>query len=438
MDGGCIFCQGESMKILGLVVEYNPFHNGHIFHLRQSKELVKPDYTVAVMSGNFVQRGEPSIIEKFARAGTAIKLGIDVVLELPVVYSLQDAGGFATGAIRTLEALGVTDIVFGSETGELSLLNEVSKILLAEPEEYRHRLHSHLKDGHSFPNARKYAIRDYVSGKDRELSFRVEEIGSSNNILGLEYLRAIREIDSKIRPHAIKRKGAAYSDDENRGSFSSATAIRKMLRLGDIESVKNAVPGEMFKTLLKEIRAGRGPILACDMESFFLPFLRLISRNDYSDFYGFVEGLDARFCECSKRGDLQTFLDCVKTKRFTLSRIRRLMYYPALKFTVDLIERSNRLGPQYIRLLAFNENGREYLSEIKKSIGLPIISTVSMWRKVLDEAKKKEMKIDENLFKEQLERDLLAVDFYSSFYSSPEKRSKGSDMLSRVIYERDS
>jgi len=424
------------MKVLGLVVEYNPFHNGHLFHLRQSKELVKPDYTVAIMSGNFVQRGEPAVIEKFSRARVALKLGVDLVLELPVVYALQDAGGFATGSIRSLDHAGVTDVVFGSETGELSLISEVSKILIEEPDEYRRSLRFHLKEGHSFPNARKYAIRDFIGRRDSDLSFRIEEIGSSNNILGVEYMRAMKEIGSKIRPHAIRRTGAAYTDETHKGEFSSATAIRKLLSRGDLESVKEAIPQESFDAILGEIRTGKGPVFREDTGSFFIPYLRLLSRSDYGRYYGFVEGLDARFRECSMSSDIMAFTNCVKTKRFTLSRIRRLMYYPAFGFTGDLIEKSNDLGPQYLRVLAFNEKGRKYLSSIKKLVRIPIVTTASRWRKVVGQALKREMEIDAKLLEEQLERDFKASDFYSSLYRSPEWRSRGSEMLSQVIYER--
>ncbi|NLI09043.1 MAG: nucleotidyltransferase [Thermotogaceae bacterium] len=425
------------MKALGLVVEYNPFHYGHLYHLEKSKDLVKPDVTVAVMSGNFVQRGEPAIVEKFARAEAALKQGIDLVVELPVVYSLQDAGGFATGAIWTLDRIGVTDLVFGSETDDTELLKRVSKVLIEEPEYYRDLLKKHLKKGHSFPNARKYALRDFIHIEDGSLSHRIEEIGSSNNILGVEYLRAIDEIGSKIEPLSIKRVGSSYTEEQHRGKFSSATAIRKLIQKGDIESASQAIPKESFDIILREIRSGRGPVFKEDVESFFISFYRLLSRDDYNRYYGFVEGLDARFQECSLSGSLEEYLHCVKSKRFTLSRIRRLMYYPVFRFTDNLIRKSNEFGPQYIRVLGFNEKGRNHLSNIKHSMKIPIITTASLWRKVVDGALKKEMKIDADLLEAQLERDFAAVRFYASLFKYPESRSRCSDLLSRVIYNEE-
>lgn len=424
-------------RVLGLVVEYNPFHYGHLFHLRAAKRITKPDFTVAVMSGNFTQRGEPAVVEKYARAETAVSLGVDLVLELPVVYSLQDAGGFATGAIRTLEHVGVDELVFGSETGETSLMEGVSEVLIEEPVEYRDRLKFHLKKGHSFPNARKYALRDFIGKSDSKLSFRMEELASSNNILGLEYLRAIKEIDSSMRPRAIKRKGAAYSDPTHRGRYSSATAVRKLLKLGEVKSVAQSIPKQSLKVLLREIRDGKGPVFAEDTEKFFIPYLRLIPREEYGSIYGFVEGLDARFCGCARgASSLEEFLACVKTKRFTLSRIKRLLYYPAFKFTKSLLESSNKLGPQYVRVLAFNEKGREYLSKIKKTVNVPVIVTPSLWKKTVTSALKRELEFEPDLLSEQLRRDFLAVSFYSSFYNSSVQRSKGSDLFARVYYDR--
>jgi len=424
------------MKVLGLVVEYNPFHNGHLYHLSHSKEIVKPDVTIAVMSGNFVQRGEPAIVEKFARAKAALEQGVDLVIELPVVYSLQDAGGFATGSIWTLDHVGVTDVVFGSETDDIDLMKAVSKVLIKEPEHYQDLLKKHLKTGHSFPNARKYALRDFIHTENAALSHRIEEIGSSNNILGVEYLRAIQEIKSKMIPHSIRRVGASYTDEEHRGEFSSATAIRRLIQNGNIETASQTMPKESLDIILQEIRCGRGPVFKEDVESFFISFFRLLSREDYCRYYGFVEGLDARFQECSIEGSLEGFLHCVKSKRFTLSRIRRLMYYPIFRFNDDLIRRSNELGPQYIRILGFNEKGRTHLSNIKRSTNIPIITTASLWRKVVDKSLKDEMKIDVDLLESQLKRDFTAVRFYSSLYKYPESRAGGSDLLSQIVYHR--
>ncbi|NLT45614.1 MAG: hypothetical protein GXX80_08935, partial [Thermotogaceae bacterium] len=267
-------------------------------------------------------------------------------------------------------------------------------------------------------------------------SHRIEEIGSSNNILGVEYLRAIQEIKSKMTPHSIMRVGASYTDEEHRGEFSSATAIRRLIQNGDIESASQSMPKESLDVILREIRSGRGPVFKENVESFFIPFFRLLSREDYCRYYGFVEGLDARFQECSMEGSLERFLRCVKSKRFTLSRIRRLMYYPVLRFTDDLIRKSSELGPQYIRVLAFNERGRFHLSRIKRSMKIPVITTTSLWRKVVDKSLKEEIKIDVDLFEAQLKRDFTAVSFYSSLYKYPESRARGSDLLSQVVYHR--
>jgi len=242
------------LNVLGLVVEYNPFHNGHLHHLNASKSLVNSDYVVAVMSGNFVQRGEPAIIDKFSRAEIALKMGIDIVFELPFVYTIQDASGFANGAIGVLERTGVvSDLVFGSESADIEGLSQISDILINQPKEYKKTLNRYLKEGLSFPNARKYALNDYFTQISEEKEI-IEKLEKSNDILGLEYLNALKLYDSKIKPQTIKRIGVNYNEEQYTGEISSATAIRKLIEQGELEKVKAAVPDVSYDILEREIR----------------------------------------------------------------------------------------------------------------------------------------------------------------------------------------
>ncbi|KUK22696.1 MAG: hypothetical protein XD57_1210, partial [Thermotoga petrophila] len=256
-------------------MEYNPFHNGHLYHLTSARELVRPDYTIAVMSGNFCQRGEPAVIDKFARAEIALRMGIDVVLELPVVFATQDAGGFAFGAVSVLDATGVvTDVVFGSESNDIGFLQRVAQILYEQPDEYQKFLHEELKKGYSFPNARKYALMRYFSmkGWNEEEVLRLEK---SNDILGVEYIHSALKIGSNIRFHTIKRVGAEEKDTSFRGRFSSATAIRNLIREERWEEVRDSLPEDSFEILMREINEGRGPVFLENMGDFLLSFFRL-------------------------------------------------------------------------------------------------------------------------------------------------------------------
>lgn len=427
------------MRVLGIVVEYNPFHNGHLFHLQKAKELLKPDYTIAVMSGNFCQRGEPAIIDKFSRAEIALKMGVDVVFELPTVYAIQDAGGFARGAIGVLDGTGVvTDIVFGSESNDIEFLKKIAEILHEQPDLYNQFLHEELKKGYSFPNARKYALMRYVEELKIMDPEKVRLIERSNDILGLEYVRAILDLGSSITPHTIKRVGADYKEEEFKGRLSSATSIRKLIREGKMDLVRESVPEESFEVIRRELEEGRGPVFLEDMEKLLLGIMRLKDRDDFSKLYGFSEGLDERFYRFSRiSSSIGEFMEKVKSKRFTFTRIRRLMLYVLFEMRKDFVERSNEKGPQYLRILGFTESGRNLLSKMKKASKLPIVSTVSLYRKVLEKALKDEernMDVDPELFEEQLLLDIKATNVHSLFFKSDREKKGERDFRIQPIF----
>lgn len=236
------------MKVLGLIVEYNPMHNGHLYHLNEAKKIVNPDFTVAVMSGNFCQRGEPAIINKFARTLMALKNGIDIVFELPTVYALQDAGGFAFGAVSILNNLKIiTDFVFGSESNDINFLKKIAEILYTQPKNFDEYFKNELKKGYSYPNARKYALQKFLKFDNETL----KKIEKSNDILGIEYIFSILKLNSKIRFHTIKRIKSSYNDPVLRGSISSATAIRTAIK-NKIDFSKS-LPKNNYEILSNEI-----------------------------------------------------------------------------------------------------------------------------------------------------------------------------------------
>ncbi len=420
------------MKVLGIVVEYNPFHNGHLYHLKKAKEKIKPDFTAAVMSGNFTQRGEPTIVDKYARTEIALSLGVDAVFELPFVYATQDAGGFAFGAIGIFHRSGVvTDIVFGSESSDEEFLSTVAQILYNQPWRYQEILHVKLKQGLSFPNARKEALIEYVKEKNILDPERVRNIEKSNDILGVEYVRSILRYNSKIKFHTIKRVGAGYNDEDFKGKLSSATAIRKMIREGNFELAKKALPKESSRILEREFSDGRGPVFWHYLDRLFLYKFRVMERDDFKDIYGFVEGLDKRFYEYSRKArSSQEFIEMVKAKRFTYSRLRRMMLYVLFGVTKGFMESVNKYGPQYIRVLGFTEKGRKLLSYMKKTTSIPIITTPSMYEKFLQGD---DYEINVELYKKMFLYDIKASDVYAILYPCETYREGNVDFKRKII-----
>lgn len=235
-------------KILGIVSEYNPFHSGHLYHLQKSKEIVNPDYTVGVMSGNFVERGDTAIIDKWSRAEMALNNGIDLVIELPLIYSISSAENFAMGGIKILDSLNMdTTISFGSECGNISVLNEIAKVLVQEPPEYLSILNHELSLGVSFPKAREHAILMYLN----DIRKYANILSESNNILGIEYLKAIQKQKAKLSAVTIQRIGAKYNSTTLEDSYPSATAIRQGIING--ENLEKYMPAASYKILKNKI-----------------------------------------------------------------------------------------------------------------------------------------------------------------------------------------
>ena len=227
--------------ILGIVSEYNPFHNGHIHHLQVSKKLTKTDFTVAVMSGNFVQRGDTALVDKWTRTEMALQAGIDLVIELPTVYALSSAENFADGAVKILNSLGVVDFIsFGSEIGEIAPLNEVANVLYKEPKEFSSLITTQLRSGLSYPKAREIALSQYFRGSQKYNDI----LSNPNNILGVEYLKSLKRHRSHIYPLTIKRDYSDYNSKTIKNGVASATAIRTMIK--NKKNVHYVVPFEAY------------------------------------------------------------------------------------------------------------------------------------------------------------------------------------------------
>ncbi len=408
------------MKVLGIVVEYNPLHDGHMYHLRSAIDLVKPDFTIAVMSGNFVQRGEPAIVEKFARAEMALRAGVDVVFELPTIYAIQDASGFSTGAIGTLNATNVVDdLVFGSESNNIQNIEKIASLIFEESEGFKNALKENLKAGLSFPNARRLAVSKMIDEKSEEMRY-------SNNILGIEYVVALKKLGSKIKPHTIKRIGSNYND-ENMSPIPSATAIRKAIFDGKkIEGL----PDFSLEILQREFANGKGPVFFEDFFDLLRAKIILLGREGLEKLYGFNEGISERFFEGACRAkDSSTFLQIVKTKRFTFTRIKRRMMYGIFEIDKEFVSRSNELGPQYLRLLGFRKNSRQILRSISDRSSVPLISNLSEFKSAI-----RKRNVDIALAQEQLNFDLKASNLYMLKFKSNTNICKD-EFRKPLIYE---
>jgi len=415
------------MKVLGIIAEYNPFHNGHKYHLRISKEISGADFVVAVMSGNFTQRGEPAVVDKWARTEMALLSGADLVIELPVAYAMASAEYFAFGAVKLLDSLGIVDTIsFGSETGELELLSEIASILVHEPEEYKIELKKNLSSGISFPASRQRALSVYIKSKYGMDSLS-SILKSPNNILGVEYLKALIRLNSSIVPMTVGRIGNDYNCNELTGKISSAASIRKAMSetpwQNAKEALKYAMPDQSLKILERELKLGRGPVFPSDFSSMLLSALRKMSAGDIRALPYMEDGLENRIRDAAgKAGSYQELLNLIGTKRYTGTRIQRILFSALIGLTNELFENFNRNGgPAYIRILGFTSAGRSLLASIRDKTALPVITKTADFKAVSP------------VISDMLKLESAATDQYVLACRNPHRRS-GSDYTRGVIY----
>ena len=315
--------------ILGIVSEYNPFHNGHIHHLELSKQLTKTAFTVAVMSGNFVQRGDTALVDKWTRTKMALKGGIDLVLELPTVYAISSAENFADGAIKILNSLGVVDYLsFGSEIGEISPLNDVASILYKEPKEFSSLITTQLKSGLSYPRAREIALSQFFGTSKKYTDI----LNNPNNILGVEYLKAIKKHRSHIKPLTIKRDYSDYNSKTVKNGIASATAIRTMIQ--NNKNVHRVVPVETYELLDEAIENGKIIPDLSVFEKEIIYTLRRMTLSEIALLPDVSEGLENRIkLTANNVNTLEDLISNIKTKRYTQSRIQRILLYALLNIS---------------------------------------------------------------------------------------------------------
>lgn len=373
------------MKSVGIIAEYNPFHNGHKFHLEKSLEITGAEVSVAVISGNFTQRGEPAILDKWIRAEMAVRNGINLVVEMPVIFACNNAGYFARGGVEILENLGCDYISFGSESGNIEELAGIARAMEMHREEINEGVRRAVKEGQAYPQARAEVLSRIFDKK------ALEAIESPNNLLALEYLRFIKQ----AKPVTVKRQGSGYHEFIAKDNMASATGIRKLLAEdGDISTLVPDITREILMTCREEF---------CNVEKLFSIMAAKIlisSESELNEIFGAEEGLGSKMKNNIRYWKtMEEMIDGLKSKRYTRTRISRLLTMTLLGITREEVKQAQN----YIRVLAFDEKGSRYLKEVKKSEScrLPILTNINKEAQLYPE------------IKNTLAKDVLASDLYN-------------------------
>lgn len=407
------------MKVVGIIAEYNPFHNGHAYHIEEVRKKTDADYIIAIMSGNFVQRGGPAIIDKYTRTKMALLGGVDLVIELPVVAATASAETFARCGVAILDSLGVvTHLGFGCETDNLELLNQLATLFAEEPAEYRELLSSYLREGISYPVARAraageylYNVAEFYDTYDRNIIENT--LNNPNNILAIEYLKALKQIGSSIEPCPILRQGSGYHDKRLSGPFSSATAIRSRIMSFDVYQTDmltyNAMVPEGMEEDMDPEYESFYRFLKCQMpipcvEAFTDAFksARPITEDDFSsllqyklylengNFHDYADVKDDLANRILNMREYYTsfscFIDDVKTRNMTYTAISRGLLHILLDIKKSDIETLAQLSyAPYVRILGFRKASSLLLNELKKS-SIPVVAQLARDHKKLSES----------------------------------------------------
>lgn len=374
------------MKIAGIVAEYNPFHKGHAHHIERTRARgngCEATHVVAVMSGNFVQRGEPALLPKMRRVQAALNGGVDLVLELPVPWALSSAERFADGAVSILHALGCVDVLsFGSECGDIAALERVVDAL--ESPRFGALLRYRMEGGNPFPEARQKAVQELAGIKSAAL------LESANNTLGIEYLKALRRLHSPIQPYTVPRFGAAHDSVHPVGDMASASYVRLLVQGDRLMSAAPYMPVSSSAILSEAVRSGQCPARIERLERALLCTLRRLSRADWAALPDIAEGLENRLYTAARQATgYEELVDAVKTRRYTRTRIQRLLWNAFLGITAEWQTKS----PPYIRVLGMNDRGAEILTAARharaaQAAPLPLLSRAAQIEQMDDEAQR--------------------------------------------------
>jgi predicted nucleotidyltransferase len=361
------------MKATGVVVEYNPFHNGHLHHLRETRIASGADVVVAVMSGHFLQRGEPALVSKWARTRMALEAGVDVVIELPYCFATQHAEIFSRGAISLLDSIGCESFCFGSEDGDIDTFEKTVLFIEANRERYNTYIRRFIQDGMSYPSALAKAFQTLGNGDS------VIDLSKPNNILGFHYMEARNQIHSTLKAYTITREAAGYHDQHfSSPSIASATSIRKSIFSSEGDHNIDSYLPSTSVSQLTQYQLEYGGFHRWENYWTILQYKLLASsREELKDIYEIEEGIENRMRECVKTStSFEEFMTKLKTKRYTWTRLQRMLLH-ILTNTRKEEMRSRHISPSYIRLLGMNKTGREFIHSKKKEMPLPLISKLS-------------------------------------------------------------
>jgi len=383
------------MKAVGLVTEYNPFHNGHLYHLNKAMELTGADISVAVMSGDFVQRGEPAVLDKYTRTSMALNSGVNLVVELPVNYAVSSAESFAAGALKVLDYIKADSIAFGSESGDIERLSKLAHILCDNEDTLYKEISKYTANGISYAAARQKVV-EKLTDKDTAAM-----LTSSNNILAVEYLKAIIKNNYAIKPYTVQRQGDSYNDTDIRSEYASATALRENLKTDNISEYIPVKAGLILSS-------NTNYIYPDDItEALFTRLLDILFASNY-DKNVFIENV-MQYPDVSKEiaGRLYksamdmitrtvpqrseskdnwafsfgSLCEHIKTKEVPLSRIKRALVRITLGLDKKHMEKYS--NAPYIRVLGFDKKGQEYLSYIRKTVEVPLITKTADYKEML-------------------------------------------------------
>lgn len=360
----------KKIKITAIIAEYNPIHNGHVYHINSTREQLKSDGIICVMSGNFMQRGEPSIIDKWSRTKMALLSGVDLIIELPTIYAISSAEFFAFGAVSLLNKLNVVhSLSFGSEDGNLNSLEHLARILTEEPDDYKFNLKAYINLGLPYFSARNKALSELLNEDVNEL------LAQSNNILGIEYCKSIIKLNSSIKPITIKRTGDNYNEQDIKSQFPSSTAIRKIIMDNtNLDKLNGIMPVSAYSELLQ--MANNNYDFAFKEKMFqYLKYKSFSSPNNIQNIPDASEGLHNKIYNSILSSDnINELIFKIKSKRYSYTRISRILcqYFIGFEnYNTDLLRRTQC---PYARILGFNDKGREILKLIKKNTDIPIYS----------------------------------------------------------------
>lgn len=383
------------MKAVGLVTEYNPFHNGHLYHLNKAMELTGADISVAVMSGDFVQRGEPAVLDKYTRTSMALNSGVNLVVELPVNYAVSSAESFAAGALKVLDYIKADSIAFGSESGDIERLSKLAHILCDNEDTLYKEISKYTANGISYAAARQKVV-EKLTDKDTAAM-----LTSSNNILAVEYLKAIIKNNYAIKPYTVQRQGDSYNDTDIRSEYASATALRENLKADNIS--------EYIPVKARLILSSNTNYIYPDdiTEALFTRLLDILFASNY-DKNIFIENV-VQYPDVSKEiaGRLYksamdmitrtvpqgaeskdngvfsfgSLCEHIKTKEVPLSRIKRALV--RITLGLDKKHMEKYANEPYIRVLGFDKKGQEYLSYIRKTVEVPLITKTADYKEML-------------------------------------------------------